>query len=82
MVDPATRAESIQLMTRAIQEKPNDYVPRTNLAQAHWMDGRLNEALAAMDSALRLRPGDPVLVKLKADMQASGAATQSTSGGL
>ena len=82
MADPATRAESIQLMTRAIQEKPNDYVPRTNLAQAHWMDGRLNEALAAMDSALRLRPGDPVLVKLKADMQASGAATQSTSGGL
>jgi tetratricopeptide (TPR) repeat protein len=71
---PATREEAISLLNRAIEVKPNDFMPRANLAQALHASGRRGPAVAAIDEAIRLNPGDPDLKAIRAEILAGGGA--------
>ena len=71
MSDPAHSDESIALLRRAVEAKPDGAVGHANLAQALGMAGRLGEATKAIDAALRLRPLDPQMWQIKASIAAA-----------
>jgi hypothetical protein len=71
---PETREEAIKLLERAIAVKPNDFIPRVNLAQALHASGRRGPALAAIDEAIKLNPADPDLKAVRANILGSGGA--------
>jgi tetratricopeptide (TPR) repeat protein len=71
MSDPARRDESIALLHRAVEAKPDGHVGHANLAQALGMAGRLGDATKAIDAALRLRPLDQQMWRIKASIAAA-----------
>ncbi|MEY2745951.1 MAG: hypothetical protein RL112_993 [Planctomycetota bacterium] len=71
MSDAARRDESIALLQRAVEAKPDGHVGQANLAQALGMAGRLAEATKAIDAALRLRPLDHQMWQIKASIAAA-----------
>jgi protein O-mannosyl-transferase len=71
----STRAEAIALLQRAGDAKPDDFMPRANLAQALFASGRYAEALVAIDAAIRLKPDEADLKAIRAQIVARGGAT-------
>ena len=62
----STRAESIDLLERAVRVKPEEPAPRVNLAQAYKFAGDHRRALVVIDEALRLSPDHPDFWGVKA----------------
>jgi tetratricopeptide (TPR) repeat protein len=80
--DSSTRAESIELLRRAVAVKPAELAPRVNLSQALKLEGRFAEGLATLDAALPYHGGNALVWELKADLEQltgnAAAATQSS----
>jgi WD40 repeat protein/tetratricopeptide (TPR) repeat protein/tRNA A-37 threonylcarbamoyl transferase component Bud32 len=53
---------------KAIEQDPETSAPRYMLAQALMATGKLNEAVAESDEALKLAPGDPATTSLRAEL--------------
>jgi predicted Zn-dependent protease len=67
--EPSTRAESLELLRRAVAVKPAELAPRVNLSQALKLDGRLVEGLATLDAALPFHSGNALVWELKAELE-------------
>jgi tetratricopeptide (TPR) repeat protein len=78
----STRAEAIDLLTRAAAVKTDDFIPWANLSQAYWLSGRPDSALAAIDRAIRISPERQDLKETRAEFvkALSGGSPRSGAG--
>lgn len=64
--------EAIRVLNGVLQMRPDMVSARVELASAHMLRGDLASAHAAVDEAMRLRPGDLAAISVKSDIHRMG----------
>ena len=68
---PVSSPEAIEVLQRVVDAKPQQGSARRNLAVALYSAGRLDDAIAQVDEAARLAPGDAATQELSQQLRAA-----------